>query len=227
MLLRESNDHRRTDLATQQRIQLVGSGSNGSARVSSERVPSEREKAGAGIHAGLEGRSHSCRQPSDGGDPAQTDAHDTEQGEQVLVPEPAGGDRGQDPGDTDRGSILPCDHATFHGQPWLARDNSEQSGGLAFAVPALERSYSGIGLILSAYAGCGSDEPASDGEAEPDDAEDAAELPAQDPVHLVSPSPSSFHKTGISREEAREGLTTTPSFAQDDAQGGSVAVERG
>jgi hypothetical protein len=43
----------------------------------------------------------------------------------------------------------------------------------------------------------------------------------------VSPSPSSFHKTGISREEAREGLTTTPSFAQDDAQGGSVAVERG
>jgi hypothetical protein len=42
----------------------------------------------------------------------------------------------------------------------------------------------------------------------------------------VSPSPSSFHKTGISREEAREGLTT-PSFAQDDAQGGSIAVERG
>lgn len=205
MLLRESNDHRRTDLATQQRILSLHLSARAKQHAP-QPIPSEPslvddegEEAGSGVHAWLKGSGgiHGA-QPSARGGPAQTDADTAEQGEQgLLVFEPASGDGGQDPGDSGRGSILPCDHATFHGQPRLARDDSEQSGDLAFAVPALERAYSTFRSEQDRHAG----RPA-DGEAEPDDATEPAQLPAQVAVHLVSPA-----TIGISRQEAREALT--------------------
>ena len=191
MLLRESNDNRRTDLAIQQRILASAPRQHASPQplpsssVQSDRAAVEGEKTGAGIHA-RRTSSSSSELGGDGGGTAETDAVETKQGEQVVVPEPSGRNRGQDPGDTGGRSICSIfDLATLHGEPWLAGDDSEQFADLACAVPPLERSYSCFRFHPSSDADRG-DESAADGEAEPDNSQDSTQLPAEASVHLVS-----------------------------------------
>ena len=223
MLLRESNDHRRTDLATQQRILRSGN----IRRATHEHTPQpvsalrsdEGQEADSGIHAGRA----SDRELSPGGGTAQEDAIEAEQGEQGLVSEPSLGNRGQDPCDSGGGSKCGLDITSLHGEPRLARNYSEQLADMAYPVPTLERTYS---LFRCQHDGGDAergDESAADGEAEPDHSADSPQLPAQDTTDLVSPA----LKIGISRQEARDSLILGCPFHQDAPQGGQAAVERG
>lgn len=224
MLLRESNDNRRTDLATQQRIL---SSRAATAHHPPEPVPSsavlfdyEREETDSGIHA----RLTSVTQFSARGGTTQTDAVQTQQGEQGLVSKPSIRNRGQDPNDLSGRQKRCLDHEAVHGEPRLARDDSEQFADMAFPVPALERSHS-VWMQHHNAGGAGRDESASDGPVEPDDSADPTQLPAQDPANLVS---RAILQVGISREEAREILTTIHlAVYQDAPEGGQTPIQRG
>lgn len=166
MLLSQSNNHRRQDLAIQQRI-----------RRSHERT-SEEERGGRRVHSGASG-------DRDDGYEAQEEDGPENREEFQSSPRRRAGENPDASGQREAGDERDSHE---HGEPRHERESAPEPEGLAHAVPALEGAPE---LWRGSPLGPGptyQDDPFSprpDSEIEPDGPQNAAQLPEQISVTRV------------------------------------------